>query len=55
MSKPTKTKFRPVSNPALAKGMRDLAFSGASGTHQDGRTKRARTRNASLRAALRDA
>lgn len=41
-------------NPALADGMRAIAFSGAWGTHQDARTRRTRTRATSRAAAIRE-
>ena len=47
-------KYRGVANPAYALAMVELRRSGASGTHADKRTKRARTRNASKRRALED-
>lgn len=44
-----------VANPLMAAALRGLRSSGAAGAHADRRTRRARTRSASLRAALRDA
>ena len=55
MSKQKAPKFRPVANPEMNAAMVGKRTSNAAGTHQDGRMKRARTRNASLRVALRDA
>lgn len=48
-------KVHGVANPLMAAAMRGLRASNAAGTHADRRTRRARTRSASLRAALRDA
>lgn len=51
----TKTpKFKNVANPAYAEGMRQLRSSNASGTHADKRDKRARTRNAAKKRALKE-
>jgi hypothetical protein len=49
-----KKKHQGIANPEYAKAMRDLRRSGASGTHADKRTRRARTRDASLRKDLRE-
>jgi len=43
-----------VANPERAKAMAELRRSNAAGTHADKRTKRARTRNAQIRKALRE-
>lgn len=42
------------SNPAMADGMRSIAYSNAWGTHKDKRNKRARTRNASKCRSMKD-
>jgi hypothetical protein len=47
-------KQRKHANPEYAKAMAELRRSGASGTHQDKREKRARTRKAKLEKALRE-
>jgi hypothetical protein len=47
-------KPRKHANPEYAKAMAELRRSGASGTHQDKREKRARTRKAKLERALRE-
>lgn len=47
-------KFKPTANPALAKGLREIASSGKSGSHLDGRLRRARTRLAARRVAVED-
>ena len=49
---PKKPKHRNNANPEMAKAMRDKRNSNAAGTHQDKRTKRARTRNAMMRRIL---
>ena len=46
--------FTPTANPAYAEAMRGLRASGAAGTHQDKRTRRANTRSAAERRALDD-
>lgn len=52
--KRTRGEFRPVSNPAMAEGMRQLRSSGAAGFHLDKRERRRRGRNDARRAAIRD-
>lgn len=47
-------KFQAVANPAYAAAMRELRRSGAAGTHEDKREKRARTRDAQKRKAMKD-
>jgi hypothetical protein len=47
-------KPRKHANPEYAKAMAELRRSGAAGIHQDKRDKRARTRNAQLKRALRE-
>lgn len=47
-------KFRHWGNPDLAKAMHGKAASGASGTHQDRRTRGLRTRANQRRSAIRD-
>ena len=49
-----KKKHQGVANPEYAKAMRELRRSNASGTHADKRTRRARTRGASVRKDLRE-
>jgi hypothetical protein len=49
-----KADFTPTANPAYAEGMRQIRSSGAAGTHEDRRTRRARTRAASVERDLRD-
>lgn len=51
---PKASKFKPTANPALAAGMAELRRSNAAGVHEDKRTRRARTRGASLRKDLKD-
>jgi hypothetical protein len=51
---PTAAKFKPTANPAYAEGMAEIRRSNAAGTHEDKRTRRARTRAASLRRDLKD-
>jgi hypothetical protein len=48
-------KHQGIANPAYALAMVELRRSGASGTHADKRTRRARTRSASLRRAIDEA
>jgi len=48
------TKHKGIANPAYAHAMAELRRSGASGTHADKRNKRARTRGAKLRRALKE-
>lgn len=48
-------KHRNISNPEYAEAMRGLRRSSAAQPHNDRRTRRARTRKASLNRALRDA
>jgi hypothetical protein len=48
------TKHKGIENPEYAKAMAELRRSGASGTHADKREKRARTRGAQLRRAVRE-
>jgi hypothetical protein len=47
-----KAEFRPTANPAYAEGMRMIRQSNAAGTHEDRRTRRARTRGDALRKTL---
>lgn len=47
-------KFQAVANPAYASAMRELRRSGAAGLHLDKRDKRARTRDAQKKRALRE-
>lgn len=47
-------KFTPVANPELARAMQALRSSSAASPHEDRRTKRARTREASKRADIRN-
>lgn len=47
MSTKVKAKHQAVANPLLAQASAERAFSGAWGTHNDKRNKRARTRAAS--------
>jgi len=49
---PKQEKFRSVSNPDLARAMRELRRSNAAGTHGDRRTKRNRDRSAQNRNAI---
>lgn len=49
---PRKPKHTNNANPEMAKAMREKRSSNAAGTHQDKRTKRARTRGALLRKLL---
>lgn len=49
-----KQKHQGHENPALFRSIVERAQSGASGTHADKRTKRARTRDAAKRRALGD-
>lgn len=53
MAKHTGKHVAGVANPEMAAAMRGLRSSNAAGTHADKRTRRARTRSAALRAALR--
>lgn len=46
-------KVQGTANPEWAAARRGLCSSGAAGVHNDKRSRRARTRSASLRAALR--
>lgn len=41
-------------NPELGKAMREIAKSGAWGTHQDKRQRRARTRHSSLTRSIKE-
>lgn len=49
-----KQKFKPVANPEMYAAMLSKRTSGAAGTHQDKRNKRARTRSANLRKTLKE-
>jgi hypothetical protein len=49
-----KKKHKGIPNPEYARAIADLRKSNASGTHEDKRTRRARTREASLRKALKE-
>lgn len=46
--------FRPTANPVYAAAIQELRRSGAAGTHEDRRSRRARTRQGSLKKDLRD-
>lgn len=48
------TKHKGIENPQYAKAMAELRRSGASGTHGDKRNKRARTRDARTRKAIKE-
>jgi hypothetical protein len=48
------SKYKPVANPVYARAIAELRRSGASGTHNDKRTKRQRTRQAQLDKAIKD-
>ncbi len=50
-----KRKYVHPANPERAKAMHDLARSNASGTHEDRRFRRKRTRRAAKKAAIEDA
>lgn len=47
-------KYKGIANASYIAGMREIRKSNASGTHADRRDKRARTRQASLRRALKE-
>jgi len=44
--------YRPVANPAYAKAISELRRSNAAGTHADARSRRERSREAALKAAI---
>lgn len=48
------TKHKGIANPKYAREIVELRRSGAAGTHEDKRTKRARTRSAAERKAIRE-
>jgi hypothetical protein len=50
-NKKDRKKFTPTANPALAQGMREIAFSNKAGTH-DNRPNRQRTRSTQKTAAI---
>ena len=54
MSKATKSTYRPTANPIRNAAMIELRRSGAAGSHLDSRSRRARTRSASLSRAISD-
>lgn len=47
-------KHQPIENTAYARAIAEIRRSGASGIHQDKRTRRARTRQAQLGQAIRN-
>jgi hypothetical protein len=47
-------KHQPIANPLYARAMAEIRRSGASGTHNDKRSKRQRTRQAQLDKAIKD-
>lgn len=49
-----KREHRPAANPDMARAMHGKRTSNAAGTHADKRTKRARTRSASIARDLKD-
>jgi len=51
---PQAAKFTPTANPAYAKGIAEIRRSNAAGTHEDRRTRRARTRADAKRRAMGD-
>jgi hypothetical protein len=55
MAKHTGKHIAGIANPEMAAALRGLRSSNAAGVHADRRARRARTRSAALRAALRDA
>jgi hypothetical protein len=46
MAKQTTSGWKPIANPEMAAGMREIRRSGKAGTHADGRYRRARTKQA---------
>lgn len=49
---PEAAKFKPTANPAYAQGIAEIRRSNAAGTHEDRRTRRARSRSDAKRRAL---
>lgn len=50
----SKTKYRWIANPELAKAMAELRRSSAAGAHKDRRTRKARTRSTARARSIRD-